>query len=67
MDINNHNTNNNLPSDTSKAEKKLLIPKTDEERLREDICRSDMEKFLLFSRMLKRNVMIKRAKITHKD
>ncbi|MDH7462035.1 hypothetical protein QEG73_12130 [Chitinophagaceae bacterium 26-R-25] len=66
MDINKHNTNNNLLSDTSKAEKKLLIPKTDEERLREDIYRSDMEKFRLFTRMLRRNEMFKRAKITHK-
>lgn len=67
MDINKHDTNDNLPSDAPKVEKKLLVPKTEEERLREDIYRSDMEKFLLFSRMLKRNAMIKRAKITHKD
>jgi hypothetical protein len=50
-------TNSNIPQTTSQVEKKLLVPKTEEERLREDIYRSDLEKFLLFSRMLKRNAM----------
>jgi len=48
------------------VDKKLPIQRTDEERLRENIYRSDMEKFRLFTRMLRRNAMFKRAKITHK-
>jgi len=67
MDINKHDINDSLPSNNPKVEKKLLVPKTDEERLREDIYRSDMEKLQLFTRMLRRNAMFKNAKITHKD
>lgn len=69
MDNNKPDTNNNTPQtfpQQVQVEKKLLVPKTEEERLREDIYRSDLEKFLLFSRMLKRNAMFKNAKITHK-
>ena len=65
MDNNKHDKNN-APQNASPVVKKLLVPKTEEERLREDIYRSDLEKFLLFSRMLKRNAMFKKAKITHK-
>jgi len=36
------------------------------ERLRRDIYRSDKEKFQLFAQMLRRNAMLKKAKITHK-
>ena len=36
------------------------------ERLRRDIYRPDMEKFFLFTKMLRENAMYKRAKITHK-
>lgn len=39
---------------------------TEEERLRRDVFRSDKEKFLLFTQMLRTNAMYKRAKITHK-
>jgi hypothetical protein len=36
------------------------------ERLREDIYRSDMEKLTLFTRMLRRNELFNKAKVTHK-
>jgi hypothetical protein len=61
-DTNNNSVQPNMPS----VDKKLPIQRTDEERLRENIYRSDMEKFRLFTRMLRRNAMFKRAKITHK-
>jgi hypothetical protein len=38
----------------------------EEERLREDIYRPDMEKFRLFTKMLRTNALYKRAKISHK-
>jgi hypothetical protein len=41
-------------------------PESETERLRRDIFRSDMEKFQLFTQMLRTNAMFKRAKITHK-
>jgi hypothetical protein len=36
------------------------------ERLRRDIYRPDMEKFMLFTQMLRVNALYKKAKITHK-
>ena len=39
----------------------------DEARLREAIHRSDDEKFFLFTRMLRINMMLKNAKVTHKN
>ena len=36
------------------------------ERLRRDIYRPDMEKFFLFTKMLRTNALYNRAKITHK-
>jgi len=36
------------------------------ERLRKDVFRSDMEKFHLFTKMLRTNALLKNAKITHK-
>ena len=36
------------------------------ERLHRDIFRPDMEKFKLFTSMLRTNMLYKRAKITHK-
>jgi hypothetical protein len=38
----------------------------EEARLREAINRTDEEKFRLFTRMLRVNIMLKNAKITHK-
>ena len=39
--------------------------KSEEERLKEDIFRPDMEKLQLFTRMLRRNALLKKAIITH--
>jgi hypothetical protein len=66
METNKPDTNNNIFSATPKVDRKQFVPKTEEERLREDIYRSDMEKLHLFTRMLRRNAMFKNAKITHK-
>lgn len=38
----------------------------DTERLRQNIYRSDMEKLSLFTKMLRRNALYKKAKVTHK-
>jgi len=37
----------------------------EEARLREAIYRTDTEKFRLFTRMMRINIMLKKAKITH--
>ena len=47
------------------AEKRSTVL-TEEERLLQDMNRSDMEKFLLFTEMLRQNALYKKAKITHK-
>ncbi|MHA4895854.1 hypothetical protein ACXZ1K_13960 [Pedobacter sp. PWIIR3] len=39
---------------------------TDEERLRRDVFRSDMDKLRLFTEMLRTNKILKKAVITHK-
>jgi hypothetical protein len=40
--------------------------KSETEKLKEDVFRSDKEKFLLFTRMLKRNATLRKAVINHK-
>jgi len=39
---------------------------SEEERLRQDIFRPDMEKLHLFTQMLRMNALLKKGKITHK-
>jgi hypothetical protein len=39
---------------------------SEEERLRKDIYRTDLEKLHLFSQMLRINNLFKKARITHK-
>ena len=39
---------------------------TEKERLRQNIYRSDMDKFRLFTRMLRTNALYKKAVVTHK-
>lgn len=39
---------------------------SEEGKLRQDVFRPDMEKFLLFTKMLRINNVLKKAKITHK-
>jgi hypothetical protein len=46
--------------------KKKLQVISEEERLRQDIYRQDMEKLHLFTQMLRVNALLKEAKITHK-
>lgn len=55
---------NNILGKDSKDPKSILDPET--ERLRRDIFRSDMEKLILFTRMLRTNALFKKAVITHK-
>ncbi|WP_158534967.1 hypothetical protein [Mucilaginibacter hurinus] len=56
----------------SKAEKEILKPATiivnmsEEDRLRRDMYRPDMEKFRLFTKMLRTNVLLKKVIITYK-
>jgi hypothetical protein len=47
----------------SQAEYQIL---SDEERLKRNIYRSDMDKFRLFTKMLRSNIVLKKAVITHK-
>jgi len=42
------------------------VQDADAERLRRNIYRSDMEKLSLFTKMLRRNALYKKAKVTHK-
>ena len=42
------------------------VQDADTERLRRNIYRSDMEKLSLFTKMLRRNALYKKAKVTHK-
>jgi hypothetical protein len=41
--------------------------KSELEKLREDVFRSDKEKFILFTRMLRRNATLRKAVINHKS
>ena len=42
-----------------------FVSKSEEEKLKEDIFRSDIEKLQLFTRMLRRNAFLNKAVITH--
>jgi len=42
------------------------IIESENDRLRRDIFRPDMEKFKLFTQMLRTNKLYNRAKVTHK-
>lgn len=42
-----------------------FVSKSENEKLREDIFRPDMEKLQLFVRMLRRNAVLNKAVITH--
>ena len=43
-----------------------FIEESETERLRRDVFRPDMEKFLLFTQMLRTNKMYNRVKVAHK-
>jgi hypothetical protein len=42
-----------------------FVSKSEDEKLREDVFRSDMEKLQLFTRMLRRNISLNNASIKH--
>jgi hypothetical protein len=50
----------------SKNNRAPVLVETETDRLRRDVYRSDMEKFLLFTKMLRANKMYSRIKVTHK-
>jgi hypothetical protein len=50
----------------SKNNQTSVLIETEMDRLRRDVYRSDMEKFLLFTKMLRTNKMYARVKVTHK-
>jgi len=54
-----------LQSKSTNNQTSVLI-ETEMDRLRRDVYRSDMEKFLLFTKMLRTNKMYVRVKVTHK-
>ncbi len=43
-----------------------FVTESEDERLRRDIYRPDMEKFRLFTQMLRNNKIYNRIKVTHK-
>jgi len=47
------------------VDRKAATIETEAERLRRDVFRPDMEKFKLFTQMLRTNALYKKAKITH--
>lgn len=55
-----------MASPKQKSLTNAMVTETDEERLRRDIYRPDMEKFKLFTQMLRTNALYKKAKITHR-
>ena len=62
-----NNENNVDPPEKTASEKKTeVVIETELDRLCRDVYRPDMEKFLLFTKMLRENQLYKRAKITHK-
>ncbi len=54
------------PQSEFKNNQTSVLIETETDRLRRDVYRSDMEKFLLFTRMLRANKMYSRVKVTHK-
>jgi hypothetical protein len=67
---------NNKPNDNKEEKRSIVsekfIPYTkqeehDSEEKRRTIMMTDMEKFLMFSKMLRRGIMFKNAVITHKS
>lgn len=51
---------------SGKSKHIVILNESEEERLLRKINRSDMEKFLSFTKMLRTNSMYKMAKVTHK-
>ena len=53
--------NKGLPEDIPSS-----MTNEEKERIRRDVYRSDIEKLSLFTRMLRQNILFKKAKIIHK-
>ena len=53
-------------TDKKVATRLPLVKDADTERLRQNIYRSDMEKLALFTKMLRRNALYKKASVIHK-
>ena len=54
---------NNKESSDNAAQ---LLTDVEKERIKRDIYRPDIEKLKLFTRMLRQNLLFKKAKIVHK-
>jgi hypothetical protein len=55
-----------LPQSEYTNSKISLVVESEIGRLRSDVYRSDMEKFLLFTKILRANKMYSRVKVIHK-
>lgn len=60
------NMSENNKSDQKKTKEEIDISANEMERLRRNIYRSDKEKVLLFSQMIRTYNVLKKAKVTHK-
>jgi hypothetical protein len=63
--IKTNNTDRNKVSVQEPVQHHGFVSASEEERLKKDIYRPDMEKLSLFTQMLRRNALLKKAKITH--
>jgi len=54
-------------AEKSTAASENLVRLTEIERLKRDIYRADMEKLQLFTQMLRRNALLKKAVIRHNN
>jgi len=48
------------------TEANFITSASESERLRKDVFRSDIDKLQLFTKMLRRNALLRKAKISHK-
>jgi len=55
-----------LPDKEKDTQPHQVVIETEEDRLKRRIYRSDKEKMQAFTKMLRRGIMMKNAKITHK-
>lgn len=55
-----------LPEKEKDTQPRQILIETEEDRLKRHIYRSDKEKLQAFTKMLRRGIMLKNAKITHR-
>jgi hypothetical protein len=61
---------NNKPSENILNDESIrygFVHKSEMEKLKENVFRSDKEKLMLFTRMIRRNAMFKKATIHHRE